>query len=141
MANYYNYSRTNYFRVTDEAAFNKLFQNLRANDADMQDFTKTEDGVTLHGFGAEGSIDYYLDPDEEDPESDFDEFTSQLQKILPEDEAFILIEIGHMKLCELSGFGMVVTKHDIKSVDLNSWLTNTAYDMLEDPSKITHPWY
>lgn len=59
MSNYYSNSRTNYFRVTDETKFEELFANLVSDDGcEVYDFTKVVDGVTLHGFGSYGSIDY-----------------------------------------------------------------------------------
>lgn len=139
MANYYGWTKTNYFRVTDENAYEKLFSGLRACDAELHDFTKTENGIIYHGFGAEGSIDYYLEPDEEDAEPSFDLFTENLQKILPEDEAFILIETGHEKLRYLTGFAIVVTKTKITSCELENWAHNTAFDIVKEANPNTVP--
>ena len=56
MANTYYYTRTNYFRVTSEEAYRKYFRCLRAED--LEDFTKTEDGVVYHCFGGYSCIEY-----------------------------------------------------------------------------------
>ena len=138
MANYCANSRTNYFRVTDEAKFAELFANLVGDEDEVHDFTKVEDGVTLHAFGSYGSIDYKKpmqnngDEDDEDYDYDFDGFLAELQKILPDDEAFIYTECGHEKLRYITGFSIVVTKTKIKSVDIRSGAVELARKMLNN---------
>lgn len=88
MADYLAMARTNYFMVIDEERYQELFQHLVTNGK-VEDFTKEQDGVLYHGFGAYGSIDYQVDLKSEESEFDFDYFTNELQKILPVDEAFI----------------------------------------------------
>ncbi len=102
MANYECTVRTNYFRVTDEERYQELFGSLYSG-CDIEDFTKTaEDGTLYHGFGAYDCIGV-------DGE-DLDDFYEEIQKILPEDEAFILVEAGHEKLRYVVGYVIVVTK-------------------------------
>lgn len=138
MANYYSTSRTNYFRVTDEARFDELFKNLIGIEDEVYDFTEIDDGVTLHAFGCYGSIDYKKpmqnnsEEDDEDYDCDFDSFLAELQKILPEDEAFIYTECGHEKLRYITGFSIVVTKTKIKSVDIRSGAVELARKMLNN---------
>lgn len=129
MANYYGCSRTNYFRVTNEEKYNELFSNLTANEADIEDFTKEREGVLYHGFGALGSIDYIPKNSEE---YDFDLFLSELQKILPENEAFIYMESGHQKLCYITGFAIVVTKDKIANIDIRTMALKRAKQMLNN---------
>lgn len=138
MANYCANSRTNYFRVTDEAKFAELFANLVGDEDEVHDFTKVEDGVTLHAFDSYGSIDYKKpmqnnsQEDDEDYEYDFDSFLAELQKILPDDEAFIYSECGYEKLCYITGFSIVVTKTKIKSIDIRSGAVELARKMLNN---------
>ena len=127
MANYYANSRTNYFRVTNEDKYNELFSNLVGDEDTVQDFTKTVDGVTLHGFGCYGSVNYKK---ENDTDYDFDFFLNELQKILPDNEVFIYIENGHEKLCYLTGFSIIVSKDKIESVDIISDSIEKAREML-----------
>lgn len=96
MANYTCASRTNYFRVTDEAEYEKLFNCLCSEDS-IEDMSKTRNGVIYHAFGSYGSIDYC---DDSDPDSmdDIEVFAKKLQKIMPDDDAFILFESGNGKL-------------------------------------------
>lgn len=129
MANYYGCSRTNYFRVTDEEKYNELFSNLISNEADIEDFTEEREGVLYHGFGAFDSIDYVP---KNSQEFDFDLFLSELQKILPENEAFIYMESGHQKLCYITGFAIVVTKDKIANIDIRTMALKMAKQMLNN---------
>lgn len=130
MANYMATARTNYFRVTDEVRYQELFNGLCCEDT-IYDLTEKQNGVKYHGFGAYSPIDYLV-VDEEDWECDFDEFITELQKILPDDEAFIYMEAGNEKLRYVTGFVMVVTKNEIKSMSLASWAKEQAKLLLGD---------
>lgn len=133
MANYYANSRTNYFRVTDEDKFAELFANIVCDDDEVKDFTKVEDGIIIHAFGGYGSINYQKPNNsgesDEDYDYDFDSFLAELQKILPEDEAFIYTECGHEKLRYITGFSIVVTKNKIDSIDIYSGAIGLARKM------------
>lgn len=117
MANYGCAIRTNYFRVTDEDAYLKLFSGLCGEDT-VHDFTKTDEaGTVYHGFGSYGSL-FWSDPDE-GTEDGFDSFLVKLQEILPDDEAFIYLESGNEKLRYVIGTYIVVTSEEILSGDIN----------------------
>ena len=127
MANYIAVSRTNYFRVTDEEKYKELFEMLSSED-NIEDFTeKGTDGIIRHGFGTYGDIEYY---DEEQDEYDFDEWLSRLQKILPDDEAFILESSGHEKLRYVTGWVVVVTSKTIVSMNCDTWAQKKAKELL-----------
>ena len=97
MANYECTTRTNYFRVTDEERYKELFGLLTA-EMEIEDFTKEDGEKILHGFGSYCDIDCYGDEEQENLPADFDEWLEELQKILPEDEAFIYMQAGNEKL-------------------------------------------
>ena len=117
MANYMATARTNYFRVTDEEKWQELFNGLCCED-EIHDFTEERNGVKYHGFGAYDFINY-LGGNEE--ECDWEKFVTELKKILPDDEAFIYIEVGNEKLRYVNGFVIVVTNKKIKSMSLDNW--------------------
>ena len=129
MANYLATARTNYFRVTDEGKYQELFSKLVSED-DIEDFTEIKDGITYHGFGAYAPIEY-LNNDE----YEFDMFIEELQKILPENEAFMYFEVGYEKLRFLVGYACVVTHNEIKEMNLDSWAKNTARNLLGEDFK------
>lgn len=132
MANYYCTSRTNYFRVTDEDAYGKLFENLCSED-NIEDFTKTDkDGVIWHGFGSYSTIDYVEPSEDEDSDNDpdFNLFAKQLQEILPENEAFVLLEAGNEKLRYITGYATIITKNDFRCIDLTEMARNECKKLL-----------
>jgi hypothetical protein len=124
MANYMATARTNYFRVTDEKKYEELFYGLCCEDT-IEDFTKEKDGVLYHGFGSYDSINYLVSD-----EYDFDEFLTKLQKILPDNEAFIYMEAGNEKLRYVVGLVVVVTSKEIKSMSLDTWAKEQVKQLL-----------
>lgn len=141
MANYNAFTRTNYFRVTDESKYAELFSHIVGCEDSVDDFTRTVDGVVQHGFGCYGCIQAIpMDENPEDVEEwdyDFDGFLKELQKILPDDEAFIFTEVGYENLRYLTGYSIVVTKNDIKSIDIHSDSIMLARKMLNDETFTT----
>ena len=128
MANYMGVCRTNYFRVTDEAAYQKLFNKLCGEDV-IQDFTREENGVTYHGFGCFGCIDF----EDENGDWNIEAFFAELQKILPDDEAFVLMEGGHEKLRYVIGCVDIVTKDRREFMDIQTYAIQHAKKMLRNP--------
>ena len=61
MANMIFHAKTNYFRVKDEAAYQKIFNNLSSED--LEDITQTQNGVLYHGFISSDAVTYF-DTDE-----------------------------------------------------------------------------
>ena len=136
MADYLAVARTNYFRVTDEERYQELFEHLVTN-GDVQDFTEERNGVVYHGFVAYASIDYQIDLENEESECDFDYFLEELQKILPEDEAFVYQESGHEKLLQVDGYALEVTSKDVRGECLSSWVKDTVKELLGEDNKVT----
>ena len=128
MANYCCSARTNYFRVTDEKRYLELLNTLASDEGEVFAFDeKSEDGTPTHAFGAYGVIYCYHDGNEED---DFDWFISELQKILPDDEAFIFFEAGHEKLNYVNGYTTIVTRSNIENISLEGEAIETAKKLL-----------
>lgn len=136
MADYLAMARTNYFRVTDEEKYQELFKHLVAN-GEIKDFTNEQDGVIYHGFGAYSSIDYQVDLKDKESELDFDYFEKELQKILPEDEAFVYQESGYENLRYGDGCALVVTSKDVRGECLSSWVEETITELLGEDNEVT----
>ena len=128
MANYMATARTNYFRVTDEKRYAELFKGL-CSEGEVYDFTEEKDGVIYHGFGSYDSITW-VDDDDECWDYDLDGFLTELQKILPDDEAFIYFESGHEKLRYITGFSIIVTSREIVSNNIETWAIRKAKELL-----------
>ena len=132
MANYYGVTRTNYFRVTDEESYKRLYEGLVSEEF-IEDFTyEDKDGNIYHGFGSYGVIDW-IDRSLDEYECDFYYFLKELQKILPDDEAFIFMESGYEKLRYVTGVAIVVTNKEIRSNNISNWAIDEARDMLGNP--------
>lgn len=98
-------------------------------------YTRTDgkDDRILHCIIGHGSLDWSgenLEDEDADLDSDFDTFLKELQKILPDDEVFVYQEIGHEKHRYLVGYGLVVSKTDVKSLSIDDWCTETAREMV-----------
>lgn len=76
MADYTATARTNYFRVTDEQRYQKLFKGL-ISDNQLFDFTKEENGGIFHAFGAYGWISYETGQDDGESNDGFDFFSGR----------------------------------------------------------------
>lgn len=191
MADYKCTYRTNYFQVTDEEQYEKLFSKLHGDDLESFDDSEHPD---LHGFGGFGDLEYrdiltvkewmsrpehekpavffeatYVneewlwvpipDPDPEtigklyvceviEKEDEYeirtcDEksyviisdnrmfgFYQALQKILPDREAMILMEVGNEKLRYVVGLVTIVTNKEIRFVDMNDVALKTVKSMI-----------
>ncbi len=127
MANYYGVARTNYFKVTDEKKYEELVNNLLAEDA-IHDFSCTIDGELQHGFGSYSPITYCAD--DEEVLYDLEVFLTELQKILPDGEAFIYQETGYEKLRYVTGFAYIVTNKTIEWVSLEDSIMAKAKELL-----------
>lgn len=191
MADYKCTYRTNYFQVTDEEQYEKLFSKLHGDDLESFDDPEHPE---LHGFGGFGDLKYrdiptvkewmsrpehekpavffeetcvngewlwvpIPDPDpetigelyvyeaiEKDDQNEIHtcknesdvtfgddcmlEFYQALQKILPDQEAMILMEVGNEKLRYVVGLVTIVTNKEIRFVNMNDVALKTVKSMI-----------
>lgn len=191
MANYECTYRTNYFKVTDEKQYEKLFSRLSGDDLESFDDSEHPD---LHGFGGFGNLEYrdiltvkewMSKPEHEKPAVFFEEtcvngewlwvpiqnpdpetigkmyvcdaiekedeyeihtcneesdvildddcmleFYQELQKILPDQEAMILMEVGNEKLRYVVGLATIVTNKEIRFVNMEDVALKTVKSMI-----------
>ena len=136
MANYSANTRSNYFSVTDEAAFRRIIASCIGSDDSITVFEQS-DGSGKFGFGCYGQILGVL-INEDDPDSpDYDAFCYDLQGVLAEDDAIIITEVGNEKLRYLTGYCTVITKNEIRGVDVCDTAMALARDMLDNPAFTT----
>ena len=132
MATYVSTARTNYFKVTDEKKYQGIYRKLFSED-NIHDFTEFDkEGNRLHGFGAYGPISYNRSEENPDDDDDIWGFAEDLQKILPDGEAFIYMESGWENLRYITGYTLVATKDQIKASEMNTWAIDTARELLGD---------
>lgn len=128
MADYIAMGRTNYFHVTDEDKYQELIKGLVSNGY-WYDFSRVEDSGVIHAFGFDGCFDW-TDPEDEDQDSNLDYFLDEIQKILPDGEAFMCFEIGHEKFRYVVGEVCVVTKPEIAWFNLDHIAMDWAKNIL-----------
>lgn len=73
-----------------------------------------------------------LTDDEEELDEDFDLFLNRLKKILPDDQCFILQEVGNEKLRYFVGFCLVLTNKECKNIELNEWAFDQAKELVKN---------
>ena len=131
MANYCAVIRTNYFSVTDETRFREIMASCVGDEEDTEVF-ESEDGSDKFGFGCFGTISG-IPEDTDDPDSaDLGAFYDALQSVLAEGDAIIITEIGYEKLRYLIGVCTVITKRDIRYIDVRQKAVELAMEMLGD---------
>ena len=149
MSSYYGKCRTNYFTVTDAVEFKRIIAACMGDD-DVHSMDNPQvDGSIKYGFYCNGSITglpyKYVDDEpvvvydrEEDADEDLDceissdLFFGALQSLLPEGEAIIITEVGSEKMRYLVGCSTVVTKTEIRGVDVQQKAVELAREMLGD---------
>ena len=138
MANYTCKIRTNYFHVKDEEAFRALMARVYGEESTVQLFEDTdENGKPVFGFGCNGGIagvkNAKCDDDDDVDESAYDEFIDELKKCIAEDDAIIIMEVGHENLRYVQGLVHVITYDEERWLDMHKLAIQTAQDMLQNP--------
>lgn len=136
MANYMATTRSNYFRVTDEAGFKEFMSHVKTEWDDIKLFSRyAKDGTTFFAFGGEGSIVGYVEDEDDDAEYDVanEKFIDGLQKYVASDDSIIILESGHEKLRYVTGFATVITRDKICTADIHNVAVRIAREALGDP--------
>lgn len=132
--------RTNYFRVNDEDAFMQLIERVyTGSNETVKVFSKIGDNeVKLYAFGClheiAGVKNAKDDEDPENNESSYDEFISGLQDCVADDDAIILYQSGHEKLCCVAAYAEIITAKDYQFLNLFDLADQKAASMLNNPS-------
>ena len=140
MANYYGFTRTNHFSVTDPEKLTQIVNRIRWDEGELI-FLAEEDGRFC--FGAYSAICGLVKPAEEaDSGCDDDEYEPEsvyaaLQEIVAPDDAIIITEVGFEKLRYLTAYAMVITRDGANCVELRGEALNKAQAMLHNPQYAT----
>jgi len=125
MADYYCVSRTNYFKVKKINDFKTALSD-KSFCEDPLSIWENEGRVAL---GAYGSITAYYDEDS----GDMLEIFPILQEHLDYGEVIILQESGYEKLRYITGFAWIITKDEVRFIDVLDEAIKAAQGMVEDP--------
>lgn len=122
MANYYSTSRTNYFRVKDNDAFNKWAEQFDGIEIIEKDGTVGllfDDGMPTIRLVTQKEEN----GDEEDVEVEID-FMDELAEHLADEEVAIFQEAGAEKMRYVSGHAIAINnKKDVRGVTLDDIYT------------------
>lgn len=121
-------TRTNYFQTTDKEKFKDIVSKMHAGENAVKVF-ELENGYV--GFGAYSSIDGIQGScDDETCEADYDAMVYELQQILPDGEAIMIISSGHEKLRAVWGDIIIITNKDSQFLTLADIGITAARKML-----------
>ena len=128
--NYHATFRTNYFRVTDEDKLRDIVSRLHCDNSAK--LFEEKNGV--FGFGGDGSLSGLTPPEgNENDEPSIDQLVCELQEILPEDEAVIIMEAGHEGLRYVVGSVMVITRDNYDYAEIKDVGIKLAQEILKNP--------
>lgn len=123
---------TNMFRVSDEAEYRNLFENLpiAGEDDTILDCSVERDGSVLHGFRIEECPFIRMD---RNTDEELCVFLERMQPLLPEGEKLVMVsmETGQTHFCESFSCSVTsVTKDGIVHMDRESF-ENAALRFVE----------
>ncbi len=142
MANYYCYTRTNYFHVKDPDAFRQFMSRVYGSEDRVELWEESDaDGNLVFGFGSNGRIaglcdEAGMDLPDIDEES-FGLFIGGLQEYLADGDAVIIFEAGHEQLNYVVGTAMVVTQKHCAHLDISDLAMAEAAELLGNPEWTT----
>lgn len=138
MSEYICTPRTNYFHVKAPVSFCDFMSRVHDSADSVTLWQKQdEEGSPIFGFGTYGAIagrrDAEADDDDMLDESAYNEFILGLQEHVAEDDVVILMEVGHEKLCYVTGAATILTSGGKEYLDLSVMAAELASDMLKNP--------
>ena len=135
MANYYEQSRSNYFKVKDKAAF-QAFLDRFGGAVEMIEDDKGRVGF-LAQFGIPSTC--MLADDGKEPEEV--DFVSELAAYLADNEVAVVMANGYEKMRYLVGYAIAINnKKERREVDL-AGIYELASQLTKKPKRITRAEY
>ena len=138
MSDYICTVRSNYFHVKNPTSF-RSFMGRVYGSVDRIFLWQEQDaeGRPIFGFGSYGAIaglkKAEADDDDLLDESAYDEFIRGLQEHVAENDAVILMETGHEKLCYVTGAATILTSGGQEYLSLVELAAKRASEMLGNP--------
>lgn len=136
MANYVSTHRTNMFRVTDEEKFKDIIKHLQA-ESDIEVFEASCGDEKWFGFGSTNTLKEHANKNEDDCDPTLDEM-GELQKIIPENEAIMITDIGYEDGHYIGAGTLVITKNASEYVSLNDVADQLASKLLGGTKYTSH---
>ena len=135
MANYYEMSRSSYFRVNDKEAFRAFLERF-GGAVEM-----IEDDKGRVGFLAQEGIPSTCMPDDSGSEAEEVDFVSELAGHLADNEVAVVMANGYEKMRYLVGYAIAINnKKERREVDL-AGIYELASQLTKKPKRITRAEY
>ena len=135
MANYYEMSRSSYFRVNDKEAFRAFLERF-GGAVEM-----IEDDKGRVGFLAQEGIPSTCMPDDSGSEAEEVDFVSELAAYLADNEVAVVMANGYEKMRYLVGYAIAINnKKERREVDL-AGIYDLASQLTKKPKRITRAEY
>jgi hypothetical protein len=132
MANYYESTRTNYFKVKDATAFQSFIQKFGGIDLVVQE--KTGHYALL--FDSESSVPCFYYDEEKDDDVEID-FMHELSRHLCDDSIAVIMGAGAEKLRFINGYAYAINSKG-EQVELNlAHIYKLARDKFGEKAEIT----
>ena len=135
MANYYEQSRSSYFRVKDKAAFQAFLERF-GNSVEL-----IEDDKGRVGFLAQEGLPSAYMPDDSGHDGEEVDFVSELAAHLADHEVMIVMGTGYEKMRYLVGYAIAINnKQERRELDL-AGIYKLAGQLTKQPKRITRAEY
>ena len=135
MANYYEQSRSNYFKVKNKAAFRAFLERFGGAVEPI------EDDQGRVGFLAQEGIPATYMPDDASSEAEEVDFVSELAGHLADHEVMIVMGTGYEKMRYLVGYAIAINNQKKRrAVDL-AGIYELARQLTGKPKRITRAEY
>lgn len=139
MSNYIEAIRSNEFKIKQgsKEQLEKILNNLCGEDV-YTDIIERADGTYgwLGCYGGLTGLDiekYFADNEElieKYQDAEYNAMADELQKIIDENSALILIDAGHEKLRYVGGGALIITSETSKYIDLAKMASETAQKLI-----------
>ena len=145
MANYYGYTRTKHFSVTDPGKLTDIVDRIRWCEGDIAFFSEDNGKYSFGAYDTIKGLSVKKDDAaqdaaaacDNDEENDADNVYNALQDTVAPDDAIIITEVGFEKLCYLTGYALVITRDAIACVNLRDEAINKARALLRNDQYTT----
>ncbi|MFE8701084.1 hypothetical protein ACFYKX_10805 [Cytobacillus sp. FJAT-54145] len=127
-------SKSGFFRVKDKEAFRKSLKQIRTKD--LQVFEETdENGVVRFAIGGYDTLScVFVHGEEDEYDEELYNLEAFIQPHLPDDEVFVLFDIGHETLTFVGGRVLIVTSREVAHMSLHQWAEEKKHQLLNLPA-------
>lgn len=132
--NYNSSIRSNYFKITDRVAFEKLCEQLSGEDS--VNVSINEQNIAR--ISCYGMLRYY---NEDDGFDNLDKFYELLQPIIDPNDAAIFVSIGQEGMRYIGGNATIITNNKVIYKDLWHMVIEEARTLLQNPEWTTQNYY